>query len=265
MSGGTKLYCPNCQSIEVCSAIPLAEALETGGQRLYFTAHADIQWFRRARECQHCYRVFLTGEIDEALIEELASLRSKCDDLTEKNKALTRQLKDNPPDAEASQILITNADQLRARVPWLYSEAEEIPEDIVRDLVRNCVWWFSHPSGKPVRAPKHAENVYHDGDQWVIDFGANSFLPEMAIRVSASRIRQQLDEILKGAEYDRDLLLSQIKRAVSRCVTNHRGDVYEGHYPSQGNDLVFGVTSVDTQDVADYLIRWSGLDDLPGV
>lgn len=92
----------------------------------------------------------------------------------------------------------------------------------------------------------------------------DSFLAEMAIRVSAQKIRRQLSEILKGGPYNRDLLESQIKRGVSRCVANHRGDVYQGHYPSQGNDLVFGVTSIDTQDVAGYLMKWSGLDELVG-
>jgi hypothetical protein len=244
MASGTKLFCPNCQDIQVCSSVPLAEALEKGSQRLYFTEHADIQWFRRARECQRCYRVFLTGEIEERLIDELALLRSKSVELTEENKALRKQLDDNPQNATVSHALITQGEQLRARVPWLYNEDEGIPESIIRDLVRNSVWWLLHPSGKPVRAPNHAENVYHDGEQWVIDFGANSFLAEKAIRESARKIRRQLSNILKGDPYNRDLLDSQIKRGISRCVANHRGDVYQGYYPSQGNDLVFGVTSI---------------------
>lgn len=264
MAGGTKLYCPNCRSIEVCSAVPLADAFETGGQRLYFPAHADINWFRRARECQRCYHVFLTGELEGSLIDELVSLRSKSGELAEENKALKRQLEDNLQNPSASQALLIKAVQLRASVPWLYQENNEIPENIVRDLIRDSAWWFSHPCGRPVRAPKHAENVYHDGQQWTIDFGANSFLPEMAIRVSAIKIRRKLSGILKGRAYNRDFFISQLRRGVSRCVANHRGDVYEGYYPSQGNDLVFGVTSVDTQDVADYLIKWSGLDELAG-
>jgi hypothetical protein len=263
MSGGTKLYCPNCQSIVVCAAVPLSEAIETGGQRLYFTGHADIRWFRRARECQGCFRVFLTGELKETLINELASLRSKCDDLAEENKALKLQLANSPLNSGASQALIKKGDRIRASVPWLYNEDEEIPETIVRDLIRNSVWWLTHPAGKPVRAPKHANNVYYYCDeQWVVDFGANSFLPEMAIRVSAVEIRRQLNDILEGRTYNRDLLISKIKRCVSGCVSNHRGDVYEGYYPSKGNDLVFGVTSVDTQDVADFLLKWSGLDGI---
>ena len=73
--GGTKMYCPECEDIETCSAIPLSQLGKKSGQRWYKTDHKDIHWFRRGRECQTCGHEFVTSEMNEEFIDELTELR----------------------------------------------------------------------------------------------------------------------------------------------------------------------------------------------
>src|SRR5262245_34447233 len=73
--GGTQMYCPECDGIQVCKAVPLSELGYKSGQRLYRTDHSDIRWFRRGRECLTCSHQFTTAEIDEDFLDEMVKLR----------------------------------------------------------------------------------------------------------------------------------------------------------------------------------------------
>lgn len=79
--GGTRMFCPHCRGIRVCFAVSLADLGHDREQRAEHRDFADIQWFRRARACYDCSNVFLTGELDESLIEELANLRKVVSEL----------------------------------------------------------------------------------------------------------------------------------------------------------------------------------------
>jgi hypothetical protein len=79
--GGTQMYCPRCESVEVCAAIPTTALGKEAGQRWYRPDHDDIQWFRRGRECQTCGFAFLTSEVQEAFLDELVELRGALGDL----------------------------------------------------------------------------------------------------------------------------------------------------------------------------------------
>jgi len=70
--GGTNIYCPGCKSFTVCRAIPPTRTGKPKAQRWHRTDHEDISWFRRGRECLSCGHLFLSAEVDEAFIEELA-------------------------------------------------------------------------------------------------------------------------------------------------------------------------------------------------
>ncbi len=83
--GGTQMYCPKCEKITVCQAIPLSQLDEESEQRWYKTEHEDIQWFRRGRRCQECFEEFITSEINEKYLDELTELRDAVADI--KNNA----------------------------------------------------------------------------------------------------------------------------------------------------------------------------------
>lgn len=73
--GGTQIYCPNCESIQICKAINPSSIANESGQRWMRRDHKDINWFRRGRECQQCFHEFLTAELDEDFVTELVKLR----------------------------------------------------------------------------------------------------------------------------------------------------------------------------------------------
>ena len=73
--GGTKKYCPQCESIQVCAAVNPATLGEKSGQRWYRRDHTDLQWFRRGLVCQECGDTWLTAEIPESFLDELVQLR----------------------------------------------------------------------------------------------------------------------------------------------------------------------------------------------
>ena len=73
--GGTKKWCPSCQSVQVCAAVNPSSLGESSGQRWYRKDHADIQWFRRGLVCQLCGDEWLTAELPESFLDELVELR----------------------------------------------------------------------------------------------------------------------------------------------------------------------------------------------
>ena len=74
--GGTKMWCPSCEDITECKAIPPGTVGLASAQRWGRTDHTDIQWFRRVRQCLNCDGVFITAEMNEAFLDELVELRS---------------------------------------------------------------------------------------------------------------------------------------------------------------------------------------------
>ena len=82
--GGTKMWCPACEEIQVCKAIPVAEITSDPkdyAQRWHSTTHADIHWFQRGRECLECEHVFITAECLQVFLDELTELRDALSDI----------------------------------------------------------------------------------------------------------------------------------------------------------------------------------------
>ena len=75
------MYCPSCQEIQDCKAIPEGKAGLKGGQRWQRTDYPDLQWFRRVRQCLYCEEIFVTAEIRENILEELVALRYALSDI----------------------------------------------------------------------------------------------------------------------------------------------------------------------------------------
>lgn len=74
--GGTKKWCPDCKSVQVCTAVNPSSLGYKSGQRWYRRDHSDIQWFRRGLICQRCGKEWLTAELPEEFLDELVELRN---------------------------------------------------------------------------------------------------------------------------------------------------------------------------------------------
>src|SRR4051794_7320867 len=73
--GGTKVFCPSCEAIQICRVISPSEMGMESARRFHYTKHRDIQWFRRAKQCLECEGKFVTAEVEEEFLEELVELR----------------------------------------------------------------------------------------------------------------------------------------------------------------------------------------------
>lgn len=72
------MYCPKCKSIAPCKAVPGAVVTSNTrdyNQRFHFSAHSDINFFQRGRECLGCGFRFLSGEVNLKFLTELIELR----------------------------------------------------------------------------------------------------------------------------------------------------------------------------------------------
>lgn len=134
----------------------------------------------------------------------------------------------------------------------------DIPVTTARGLVRASAWWLSHPSGNPVRAPRHASRLEKQEWGWSLEFGANHFLVGRAIQRASPILCEGLNVLRHGKFLNEKHLVLEIKNALPSCVANYKGDEYES-YASRRGRLIFGTQAVDTTDAARFLIQASGL------
>lgn len=75
---GTKIWCDGCQDWTYCKGLSPAEVSflpSDRNQRWSHTEHEDLHWFKRGRRCKTCNHEFMTVEIEEDRLWELAELR----------------------------------------------------------------------------------------------------------------------------------------------------------------------------------------------
>ena len=229
-TGGTKIYCPTCKVEQVCKAISATRFGEKKEQRVSNQYYNDIKWFRRGRQCLICKNQFLTGELDEKLIEELVMLRAAW--LTKvKGKTLSV-----------------------ARLAKRKSRRESIVLEDAQNLIRACAKW-DHPTAMyPVDAPKHAKRLYKGRMGWAIDFGANSFLPGYAIERGGKYIEDIFNQVNQGQLFFQEDVYNAVEAVVCGCVFNTNGDLIE--YPNDSGYLTFGTQWIDIDDAVLFILEF---------
>jgi dCTP diphosphatase len=69
--GGTQLWCPNCESIQVCRVDATYIESDENRGNVFWHRVPSIRSFRRPRVCNKCEESFWTDEINEDLLEKL--------------------------------------------------------------------------------------------------------------------------------------------------------------------------------------------------
>ncbi|MDZ4858304.1 MAG: hypothetical protein SGI88_04920 [Candidatus Hydrogenedentes bacterium] len=236
-TGGTQIFCPGCKSFSVCKVVPLSSLDKPKARRWYRTDHKDIAWFRRGRTCLKCNHTFLSAEVDEAFIDELVALRDR---FIEQQKRTVQSV--------------------RRRARWL-ERNETIPRELAERFIEATAWWLTHASGSAVRAPGHAKRMYKSHHGWTVDFGANMFLVGKAIERCKVAINGALDEISEGRIPLKSDIINSLKTEVSGAVANANGHEYQGYYPIEDEDLIFGAQSIDVSDAAEFMINETCIND----
>ncbi len=150
---------------------------------------------------------------------------------------------------------------IRSDNSWLVYH-DEIPLDLAEKFVMSSAWWHTHSSGRPVRAPRHADRIYKSSRGWALDFGANTFLISTAIERCSIEINNALDHTTSEGDMDLHELKEKLKLHISGAVANHEGYEYEGYYPLEGNDMMFGAQSIDVDDGAQFLLDECSINEI---
>lgn len=229
--GGTRLYCERCQTETVCRAVSPTRMGKKKEQRVAHVAYDDLHWFRRGRTCLTCGREFLTGELDEPFIEELADLR----------RAWLAKIK-------------TSVSGMR-RSCEAQSRREEVLLEDAQEFVRQTAYWDHPKAYSYVSAPGHAKNIYLHPLGWAVDFGENTFLPGMAIARCHGVMAQIFRELEDGSVRFREDAISRLRSAISGSVANGDGQEYAGCYPMDGTYLRFGNQLIDTIKGAQLILK----------
>jgi hypothetical protein len=241
--GPLQVYCPSCTDFQRSKSLRIPRSVEGGKRRFHYVREPDIAWFRRKRQCVKCGREFLTGEISEALIEELLRLRQK----------QTRQRLSSYAKA---------ARDVRSGRKWLDTTGDDVPLKLCEELVAGSAWWLTHSSGSSVRAPRHADRLEKLYCGWSVEFGANSFAAARALARARDYATKLFEQAAEGKLPTERTIRQHLRAIPSGCVLNVNRDFYE-HYPANDlGELVFGAQAIDINDCERILLRITGLQDL---
>lgn len=144
----------------------------------------------------------------------------------------------------------------------LAKENFEATKQLAKEFIAATAWWHSHSSGRPVRAPKHADRIYESSHGFTVDFGANSFLAGEALTRCSKEICNYLKLIENGQKPDTSELKTRIQKHIQGAVSNYDGIEYEVYYPVTGSDMMFGVQSIDIDDGLNFILDKSGLNTI---
>lgn len=137
-------------------------------------------------------------------------------------------------------------------------------QSIDRSLAEKCIkesaYWYDHPCGHPVKAPKHSHRIRGNTNNWYIDFGANTFLVGHAICRCQVRLLKLLDNIENGCIIPIKELREQLKHDVRRAVANYDGYEYGGSYSGgYGKYMKFGAQAINLDEFINVVLRTASL------
>jgi hypothetical protein len=124
--------------------------------------------------------------------------------------------------------------------------------DYMRELaekaIKNSAYWYNHPSGGPARAPRHADRMDYGNTGLEIEFGANSFLVEEAIRRCLAALRAAAERALETEEpADETELRARLRLAIRGAVSNYQGEQYAGYYNASDGFMHFGAQAIHVE------------------
>lgn len=157
------------------------------------------------------------------------------------------------------------AEELYARLPYMKRTREITPEEqreLCEEVVQASVYWYGHPSGKPVLAPRITER-FKEGDWgWEIELGAKSFMVGYAVSVCLRLLDEFLNKYVSGEKMYWRGVLESIYDVVAGSVSDDAAGVAAEPYPTRGGYMVFGIQAIHLDSAVQRIIELSGLDGI---
>jgi hypothetical protein len=135
----------------------------------------------------------------------------------------------------------------------------EYMAELAEKAIKNSAYWFDHPSGGPARAPKHADRLEYGDTGLEIEFGANTFLVEEAIRRCVAALKVAAERALEAEEpADESELRARLRLAIRGAVSNYQGEEYAGYYNATDGFMHFGAQAIHVESFLGTI--WDGTE-----
>ena len=217
----------------------------------------DVEQISRLKELVESWIVDAMP-ISEVMITKAENL---IEPLQEKIKLVTDEI----ADTEEQYWFELRLDEIQKHVPKIRQRLQHfsktagirsVDEATAKLFIRESVWWLTHSSGWPVRAPGFQNRVYGSSPDWKVDFGANTFLVGRAIQRCLNTIEDAVERINKGENVSYEETWSKMSYNIRGAVANYSGYEYEGYYSAIGAyGMIFGAQSINISDFIQCAMR----------
>lgn len=145
--GGTQLWCPNCESIQVCRVDATYSETDENRGNIFWHQAPEINSFRRPRVCNKCEGFFWTDEVNEEWIEKLVDYERSSDAYS--LEGLQKEISSFAIERDWEQFhtiknlvlaLVGEVGELAEIIQWktdseIQSEIDKTPEEKLLDVI----------------------------------------------------------------------------------------------------------------------------------
>jgi len=155
-------------------------------------------------------------------------------------------------------MVIIDVGAVRAAVDRLFDGKRRVRSDVAEGLVAESIWWLTHNSGHPVRAPKFGKRV--EGGRLAL--GANTFRVAEAILKCVDAVLMILGKVELAPTAQTELETALVT-AICSSVSSANGGTYR-RYPVTDGEMVFGAQAISVEDFIKQFLRRIGMCRLAG-
>lgn len=149
---------------------------------------------------------------------------------------------------------------VRDRCRWL-PPSSAIPPAVAKGLVREAVFWWAHPSGRVVPAPRFADHVEVRGPRNLhLRFGVNSMNIGSAIHEARLILLSSYKRVWRGASDSVAYAQPLVRDAVLASFETTIGIPSTRSFRVEHGRVILGAHLVDADLAARFLVRASGLE-----
>lgn len=139
-----------------------------------------------------------------------------------------------------------------------YLSHESALTALIETALAESVWWDTHVYG-PVLSPGFVNRLDVEDDEWILQFGSNTFAVERATRRCLQVLGRFARLSLGGVPWTEGELIERLVLQLQKSVENYSGREYEKYPLYDGVSMKFGAHSVDAEEYSRVILRELGV------